>query len=114
DTGDELEDLAQQFDGMAARLKAHQHALSEARQRAERKAQESQALSRIATEMLGLLALPQILQLVADKARELMQADLAFLSLHEGEDGLRLAATSGVADTLMPRLGASMADVPCA
>jgi signal transduction histidine kinase/HAMP domain-containing protein len=114
DTGDELEDLGQQFRGMAARLKAQQQALSDARQRAERKAQESQGLSQIATEMLGLLTLPQILQLVADKARELMQADLAFLGLHEGEEGLRLAAISGAADALTPGLGASLADVPCA
>jgi len=114
DTDDELEDLGEQFRRMAARLKAHQQSLSEAHQRAERRAQESQALSRIATEMLGLLALPQILQLVVDKARELLQADLAFLSLHEPEGGLRLAATCGAADALAPRLGAPVTDLPCA
>ncbi len=113
DTRDELEDLARQFSHMALRLKGQQQALTEARERAERKAREAQALSRIATEMLGLPALPQILQAVVDHARELLRADLAFLSLDAPGGERRLEAASGDAAALHRELGASVGDLNC-
>lgn len=100
ETRDELEDLARQFTRMAAHLKEHEQQLQKARERAERKAQETQALSQIGMEVLALLSLPQILQLVVDKARELLKGDLATLCLGASGEGLRLGAVSGVVDAL--------------
>lgn len=94
-THDELEDLSHQFTRMASHLKEHERQLLEARQRAERKAQEAQVLCRIGAEILALLSLPQILQLVVDKARELLKGDLAILCLIEPGVGLLVGAVSG-------------------
>ncbi|MFQ5848020.1 MAG: ATP-binding protein [Candidatus Methylomirabilales bacterium] len=100
ETNDELEDLSHQFTQMATRLKEHERQLREARGRAERRAQETQALNRIGMEVLTLLSLPEILQLVVDKARELLKGDLAILCLDESDHGLRLGAVSGSAEAL--------------
>ena len=97
ESNDELEDLGRQFTLMATHLKRHDRQLREARERAERKAQEAQALHRIGTEILALLSLPQILQLVVDKARELLKGDLAILCLVTPEEGLQVGAVSGAA-----------------
>ncbi|MBI2157296.1 MAG: HAMP domain-containing protein [Candidatus Rokubacteria bacterium] len=103
ETNDELEDLGAHFTRMAERLDRRERELREAREQAERKALEAQALSRIGTEILALLSLPEILRLVADKARELLRADLAVLCLGAAGDGLRVGAVSGATDAL--RLG---------
>jgi signal transduction histidine kinase len=95
DTGDELEDLARQLGRMAADLGAHSRELRGARERAERRAQEAQALHRIAAEMLALLDLTDILQLVVAKAREILGADLALLVLGAPGGGLHPVAVSG-------------------
>jgi signal transduction histidine kinase len=103
ETNDELEDLSHHFNRMATHLKEHEQQLLDARERAERKAQEAEALYRIGTQILALLSLPQILQLVVDKARELLKADLAILCLDARGEGLRLGAVSGPTEQL--RLG---------
>lgn len=103
ETNDELEDLGGHFTRMAERLDQRERELREARERAERKAREAQALYRIGTEILALLSLPEILRLVADKARELLRADVAILCLGAAGDGLRVGAVSGATDAL--RLG---------
>ena len=100
ETNDELEELSHQFTRMATHLKEHERQLREARDRAERKAQETQALNRIGMEVLALLSLPQILQLVVDKARELLKGDVAILCLSESGGGLRLGAVSGATEAL--------------
>jgi signal transduction histidine kinase len=101
ETNDELEDLGHHFSRMAAHLKAHERQLLEARERAERRAQEAQALLSIGTEISRLLSLPHILQLVVDKARELLKSDLAILCLDESGAGLRIGAVSGTAEAPM-------------
>ncbi|MBI2160879.1 MAG: HAMP domain-containing protein [Candidatus Rokubacteria bacterium] len=103
ETNDELEDLGGHFTRMAERLDRRERELREARERAERKAREAQALYRIGTEILALLSLPEILQTVADKARELLRADVAILCLGAAGDGLSIGAVSGATDAL--RLG---------
>ena len=100
ETNDELEDLARHFTRMATRLEHRERELREASERAERKAMESQALYGIGTEVLGLLALPRILDRVADKARELLRADVAMLCLATPERPLRLGAMSGATEAL--------------
>jgi signal transduction histidine kinase len=105
ETNDELEDLGHHFTRMAVHLKVHERQLLEARERAERKAQEAQALLRIGTEISRLLSLPHILQLVVDKARELLEGDLAILCLDEPGAGLRIGAVSGTAEALVLRPG---------
>lgn len=113
DTKDELEDLSRQFTRMATHLKEHERQLQEARERAERKAQEAQVLCQIGTEILALLSLPHILQLVVDKARELMKGDLAILCLDEPGIGLRVGATSGPPGLLSLRPGEPVGASEC-
>lgn len=105
ETNDELEDLSHQFNRMAGHLKEHEQQLLAARERAERKAQEAEALNRVGIEVLSLLSLPQILQLVVDKARQLLKVDLAILCLDARGDGLRLEAVSGATEHVRLRPG---------
>ncbi len=114
ETNDELEDLSRQFNQMAAHLKEHERELLDARERAEWRAQEAQALSRIGTEISSLLSLPRILQLVVDKARELLKADLAILCLEEPGGGLRVGAVSGSPEVLSLRPGELVETMRCA
>ncbi|MBI2555253.1 MAG: GAF domain-containing protein [Candidatus Rokubacteria bacterium] len=114
ETNDELEDLSRQFTRMASHLKEHERQLREARERAERKAQETQALSRIGMEVLALLSLPQILQLVVDKARELLKGELAIVCLSESDGGLRLGALSGATGALQLTPGDPVPALTCA
>lgn len=100
ETNDELEDLGRQFNRMAGHLKEHERELLEARERAERKAQEARALAGIGTEISRLRSLPRILQTVVDKARELSGADVAIVCLSEPGAGLRVGAASGVGGDL--------------
>jgi signal transduction histidine kinase len=104
ETNDELEDLAQHFTDMATRLRARERDLREARGHAERKAQELQVLLRIGGEILALLSLPEILNLVVDKARELLGADVAILCLATPGGGLQIGAVSGAGETLRETL----------
>ncbi len=114
ETNDELEDLSHQFNQMAIDLKQHTIQLREAREHAERKTQETQALLQIETEIMGLLSLPQILQLVVDKARELMKADVVILCLDEpGAGGLRVGATSGAPEALSLKPGTVLDTATC-
>ncbi|MFQ5852134.1 MAG: HAMP domain-containing protein [Candidatus Binatia bacterium] len=105
ETNDELEDLSHQFTRMATHLKEHERQLREVQERAERKAREAEALNRIGMEVLALLSLPQILQLVVDKAREILKGDLAFLCLSDCGQDLRLGAVSGSVGSLQSHPG---------
>ena len=113
ETNDELEDLSHQFVRMATHLKERRRQLLEAREHADRKARETEALNRIGMEVLALLSLPQILQLVVDKARELLRGDIAILCLSESEEGLRLGAVSGPAETFRFRPGDLIPSLEC-
>jgi signal transduction histidine kinase len=114
ETNDELEDLSHQFNRMAGHLKEHERQLLDARERAERKAREAEALYRIGTEISRLLSLPQILHLVVEKARELLKGDLAILCLDEPEAGLRVGAASGPPEALSLRPGEPVGAIGCA
>lgn len=114
ETNDELEDLSRQFNRMAGHLKEHERQLLDARERAERKARETQALSRIGTEISRLLSLPQVLQLVVEKARDLLQGDVAILCLEEPGVGLRVGAASGPPEALSLRPGEPLDAIVCA
>ncbi|MCZ7624496.1 MAG: HAMP domain-containing protein [Candidatus Methylomirabilis sp.] len=100
ETNDELEDLSRQFNRMAVDLKQRTIQLREARASAERKAQETQALLQIQTEIMGLPSLPQVLQLVVDKTRETLKADVVVLCLDEPGVGYRVGATSGAPEVV--------------
>ena len=113
ETNDELEDLSHQFNLMAGRLKEHEQQLLDARERAERKALEAQALSRIGTEISRLLSLPRILQLVAEKAKDLLKGDVAILCLDDPEVGLRVGAASGLAGSLTLQRGDPVGAAGC-
>ena len=113
ETNDELEDLSHQFNRMAGRLKEHERELLQARERAERLAREARALSRIGTEISSPLSLQEILQLVVDKARELLGADVAILCLAEPGMGLRVGATSGAGEALRLGPGALLDATDC-
>ena len=114
ETNDELEDLSHQFNRMARHLKEHERQLLDARERAERKAQETEALYRIGTEISRLLSLPRILQLVVDKAWELLQGDLAVLCLDEAGGGFRVGAASGPSEALSLQPGEAVDAIRCA
>ncbi|MBI4611675.1 MAG: HAMP domain-containing protein [Candidatus Rokubacteria bacterium] len=113
ETNDEIEDLADQFNRMAGHLKEHEQGLLDARARAERKTREAQALSRIGTEISRLLSLTQVLQLVVEKARELLQGDVAILCLEEPGVGLRVGAASGPPEALSLRPGEPLDAIAC-
>lgn len=113
ETNDELEDLSHHFTRMAAHLKEHERQVREARERAERKAQETQAMNRIGMEVLALLSLPEILHLVVDKAQQLLKGDLAVLCLTGPEGTLQLGAVSGAAETLRLRPGDPLPALTC-
>jgi signal transduction histidine kinase/HAMP domain-containing protein len=114
ETNDELEDLSHQFNRMAGHLKEHERQLLDARERALRKAREAEALSRIAAEISRLLSLPRILQLVVDKARDLLQGDVAILCLDEPGMVLRVGATSGTSGALSLQPGERVMVGDCA
>lgn len=114
ETNDELEDLSCQFNRMASHLKEHERQLLDARAQAERKAQEAEALRRIGTEISALLSLPRILQLVVEKARELLKSDLAILCLEEPGVGFRVGAVSGPREDLSLRPGEVVEEIECA
>lgn len=113
ETRDEIEDLSRQFTAMSGHLKERERQVEEARDRAERKAREAQVLYRIGTEILAVLSLPRTLRLVVDKARELMQGDLAVLCLNEAEAGLRVGATSGPPQAFLRRRGDWVGEKEC-
>lgn len=112
-TNDEFEDLSHQFNRMADRLKERERELLEARERAERKAREAEALYRIGTEISRLLSLPRILELVVEKARELLKSDVAILCLDEPGVGLRIGAASGLLEPLSLRPGKPVEATGC-
>lgn len=113
DTNDELEDLSRQFNQMARHLKEHERQLVDARARAERKAQEAEALYRLGTEISAFVGLDKILHLVAEKARELLGGDVAGLGLLAGDgQGFVVGATSGPSEAFSFGRGRSILDLP--
>lgn len=105
ETNDELEDLAGHFATMARRLEQRERDLHTMRERAERRAQQAQALSRIGTQILALHSLPRILDLVVDRAREVLRSDVAVLCLGGRGEELRVGAVSGAGHVLRRRPG---------
>jgi signal transduction histidine kinase/CheY-like chemotaxis protein len=89
DAGDEIGRLGQAFNEMAESLGRNEAAL-------ERKVNETQALQRIGQEISARVALEPTLQLIADRARDLLQAEECLIALREGEsDTLAMKAHSG-------------------
>jgi len=110
-SNDEIGQLSQSFNTMAATLEEHERELNELNARLERKVKETQALYRIGTEISSSLDLKQILRSVVENAKELLQADCAALCMFD--DGVReagLKVTSGpalafVSQTISPEQG---------
>ena len=89
EAGDEIGQLGQAFNDMTESLGRNEAAL-------ERKVNESQALQRIGQEISARVALEPTLQLIADRARDLLQAEECLLALREGEsDTFAMQAHSG-------------------
>jgi signal transduction histidine kinase/CheY-like chemotaxis protein len=89
DAGDEIGRLGQAFNEMAESLGRNEAAL-------ERKVHETQVLQRIGQEISARVALEPTLQLIADRARDLLQAEECLLALREGEsDTFAVKASSG-------------------
>ncbi|MBI3013954.1 MAG: HAMP domain-containing protein [Candidatus Tectomicrobia bacterium] len=98
ESNDEIGQLSQSFNTMAATLEEHERELNGLNAMLERKVKETQALYRIGTEISSSLELNQILHSVVEKAKELLQADCAALCMFD--DGIReagLKVTSGPA-----------------
>ncbi len=88
---DELGMLADSFNRMTARLKENQAEL-------QRKVVETRALYEVGQEIAAHIALEPTLQLIVDRARTLLQADVALLALRQPEsDDFAVRAYSGVA-----------------
>ncbi|MBI2089165.1 MAG: HAMP domain-containing protein, partial [Deltaproteobacteria bacterium] len=99
ETNDEIEDLAHTFNLMTDKLKKHEGQLRDAHERLEMKAREAAALYRLGTEISAFLDLDKILDLVANRAQELLGADVAALGLlTEDGHGFSVGATSGPAE----------------
>ena len=78
---DEIGQLSRSFNDMAGTLERREVELRRAQDELSRRMMESQALYRIGVEISGLLDLEKILQSVAEKARDLLQARGAALCL---------------------------------
>jgi len=79
--------LARTFNAMAERLQQHEHEMRSAHDTVEQKMREIRALYQIGTEIARLQQLDRILQLVVDKARELLRVDVATLRLLTPQGG---------------------------
>jgi nitrate/nitrite-specific signal transduction histidine kinase len=103
--------LSHSFNVMAAGLQEHDRALHLAQVALQEKVRELQALYRIGTEISRLQTLDRILQLVVDRARELLRCDAAALCIAEREGGGNLVpiATSGPPDAFRLDSGDSKA-----
>jgi signal transduction histidine kinase len=87
---DELGTLAESFNQMAARLKENQADL-------ERKVVETSTLYEIGQEITTQIALAPTLQLIVNRARTLLQADLCLVALQQIESGdFAIRAYSGI------------------
>ena len=88
-TGDELEDLAESFNRMAAQLQESYASL-------ERKVVEARTLYEIGQEINAQVALEPTLHLIVERARDLLQADVSLLALREdGSDTFGIQAYRG-------------------
>ncbi len=73
-----------------------EHEVSDRTSQLERRQQETEAIYRIGTEITAMLDLQTVLRSVVDKARDLLQADLAAVAvLREGQEGIEMRVTSG-------------------
>ena len=113
ETNDEIEDLAHSFNLMTEKLKEHEEQLQDAHERLEMKAREAAALYRLGTEISAFLDLDKILDLVAEKARELLGSDIAVLGLlaKDGQEFV-VGATSGPAEAFFFRRGQTIVGLP--
>src|SRR3990172_4797714 len=113
ETNDEIEDLAHCFNLMTEKLKEHEEQLRDAQERLEMKAREAAALYRLGTEISAFLDLDKILDLVADRAEELLGAGVAALGLlTEDGHGFTVGATSGPAEAFSFGSGQTIPGLP--
>jgi nitrate/nitrite-specific signal transduction histidine kinase len=111
ETNDEIEELAQRFNVMTQKLREHEDRLQRAHERLEMKAREAEALYRIGTEISAFLDLDKILDMVADKARELLGSDAASLCLLDERDHeFVVGATSGPSHAFLLGTGQKIPD----
>jgi signal transduction histidine kinase/DNA-binding response OmpR family regulator/HAMP domain-containing protein len=91
DSRDEIGRLANSFNEMAASLEEHESAL-------QRKVVETETLYEISQEITAQVALEPTLRLIAERARELLQAEVCLLALRQGEsDTFAFQAYTGTA-----------------
>jgi signal transduction histidine kinase/CheY-like chemotaxis protein/HAMP domain-containing protein len=91
DSRDEIGRLANSFNGMAVSLEEHEAAL-------QRKVVETETLYEISQEITAQVALEPTLRLIAERARDLLQAEVCLLALRQGEsDTFAFQAYTGTA-----------------
>jgi signal transduction histidine kinase/CheY-like chemotaxis protein len=101
DSGDEIGRLASSFDEMAGSLEANEAAL-------QRKVAETQTLYEIGQEITARVALEPTLNLIVERARDLLQGQVSYLALRQ-EDGdplFAVQASSGVVPEALANLRA--------
>jgi signal transduction histidine kinase/CheY-like chemotaxis protein len=90
DSQDEIGHLANSFNEMATSLERNEAAL-------QRKVVETQTLYEIGQEIAAQIALKPTLQLIVERARDLIQAEVGLLALRQGEDNIfEIQTYSGV------------------
>lgn len=105
----EFQALAQSFEAMRQNLQSSRRDLVDLNTSLEKRirlrTQELEALNEISQEVNAQLELPRVLELVTEKARQLVGGEVAFLCLvDEGQRWLKLEAVSGSAEAVNPRI----------
>jgi len=103
---DEVGEVSRAFNTMADRLQARERELCATQAELEQRVRVTQALHQIGVQVAGLDKLEPILQLITEKARELLQADVATICLRGDRGGERiLRAVAGPPEALQAPCG---------
>jgi signal transduction histidine kinase len=93
---DEIGQLSQSFNDMAARLERREEEIRETQVELKRQVEETRALSRIGVEISSMLDIGSILRSVVEKAQALLQCQGAALCLFGSKgEGLEVPVVSG-------------------
>lgn len=102
---DEVATLAEAFETMRTKLESARKEIDARTEDIERRKREAEALYELSVKTTSLLDVDKILNLVVEKARELLVTDVAVLSLLEKEQGeIYIRATSGTRTESFSRL----------
>src|SRR5262249_20438473 len=102
---DEIGYLAQAFEQMRKSLQRYLTSLAQHEAALQRKAEETTTLYEIGQEITAQVALAPTLHLIAERARELLRAEVCLLALRQAEsDTFAIQASSGAVPQVLAQL----------